>query len=59
MPFDLGIITLSEVRQISHDSTYITKNDANKLIYKIETDSQTTKTNLWLPKREHRVGRIN
>ena len=59
MPFDLGIITLSEVRQISHDSTYITKNDANKLIYKIETDLQTSKTNLWLPKREHRVGRIN
>ena len=25
MPFDPGIITLSEVRQISHDSTYITK----------------------------------
>ena len=26
------------------------KNDTNKLIYKMETDSQTQKTNLWLPK---------
>ena len=26
------------------------KNDTNKLIYKIETDSQTWKTNLQLPK---------
>ena len=35
------------------------KNDANKLIYKIETDSQTSKSNLWLPKKEHGAGRIN
>ena len=26
------------------------KNDTNELIYKIEIDSQTQKTNLWLPK---------
>ena len=26
------------------------KKDTNELIYKIETDSQTLKTNLWLPK---------
>ena len=26
------------------------KNDTNKLIYKTETASQTSKTNLWLPK---------
>ena len=26
------------------------KNDTNELIYKTETDSQTYKTNLWLPK---------
>ena len=26
------------------------KNDTNALIYKTETDSQTKKTNLWLPK---------
>ena len=27
------------------------KNDTSKLIYNIEIDSQTQKTNLWLPKR--------
>ena len=26
------------------------KNDTHELIYKTETDSQTSKTNLWLPK---------
>ena len=26
------------------------KNDTNELIYKAEIDSQTQKTNLWLPK---------
>ena len=26
------------------------KNDTNELIYKIEIDHQTQKTNLWLPK---------
>ena len=28
----------------------IEKDDTNELIYKTETDSQTSKTNLWLPK---------
>ena len=28
----------------------ILKNDTNELIYKTETDSQISKTNLWLPK---------
>ena len=28
----------------------LTKKDTNELIYKTETDSQTFKTNLWLPK---------
>ena len=28
------------------------KYDTNELIYKRETDSQTQKTNLWLPKRD-------
>ena len=28
------------------------KHDTNELIYKRETDSQTQKTNFWLPKRE-------
>ena len=27
------------------------KYDTNELIYKTETDSQTQKTNLWLPQR--------
>ena len=30
------------------------KNDTNELIYKLEIDSQTEKTNLWLPKRKAR-----
>ena len=52
---DLEIITLTEEsereRQIPYDATYIwdVKYDANELIYKTETDSQTQKTNLWLP----------
>ena len=62
MPFaatwmDLEIIILSEVksereRQIPHDITYMCnlKYDTNELIYKAETDSQTQKTNLWIPK---------
>ena len=29
------------------------KHDTNEFIYKMETDSQTQKTNLWLPKRKH------
>ena len=41
-------------RQISYDSTYtwnlILKSDTNDLIYKIETDSHISKTNLWLSK---------
>ena len=28
----------------------IFKNDANEFIYKTEAESQTQKTNLWLPK---------
>ena len=30
----------------------ILKNDTNELIYKTEIDSQTQKTNLWLPKEK-------
>ena len=40
-------------RQILYDITYMwnqKKNTTNKLIYKTETDSQTKKTNLYLPK---------
>ena len=68
MPFvatwmDLEIIILSEVsqteRQISYDITYMwnLKNDTNELIYKIETDSQTSKTYSWLPKGKGDRGR--
>ena len=59
MPFsaiwmDLEIIILREVkeRQI-YNIVYmcnLKNNDTNELIYKRETDSQTQKTNLWLPK---------
>ena len=61
MPFavtwmDLEIVILSEVksegeRQILYDISYIwnLKNNTNESIYKTETDSQTEKTNLWLP----------
>ena len=30
------------------------KNNTNEFIYKIETDSQAHKTNLWLPKAKER-----
>ena len=53
---DLEIITLSELsdrqRQIAYDITYMWNLKiwyTNELIYKTETDSQTSKTNLWLP----------
>ena len=52
---DLQIIILSQTeRQIPYDITYMLdlKYDTNKLTYKTETDSQTWKTNLWLPKRK-------
>ena len=60
MPFiatwmDLEIIILSEISQAEnnkyHDVTYmcnLERKDTNELTYKI--DSQTQKTNLWLPK---------
>ena len=69
MPFaatwmDLEIIMLSEVsqteRQVSYDITYMwnLKYDTNEVIYKTETDSQTQKTNLWLPKGKGGEGYI-
>ena len=33
----------------------VLKNDVYELIYKIEIDSQISKTNLWLPKEKHGV----
>ena len=53
MPFaatqmDLEIFMLSEVRQKKINITYMwnLKNDTNELIYKTETDSQISKSNL-------------
>ena len=51
------MITLSKVspkeKDTHRDITYRNlKRDVNELIYKPETDSQTQKTDLWLPKRE-------
>ena len=34
------------------------ENDTNELIYKAETDSQTWKTNLWLPKGKGRGDKL-
>ena len=60
---DLENIIVSEVSRTEKDKyiTYITymqnvKNNANRSIYKTETDSQTQKTNLWLPKGERGKG---
>ena len=54
---DLEIIILNEVSQTEKDKYRmislicgILKKKTNELIYKTETDSQTQKTNLWLPK---------
>ena len=35
------------------------KNDINELIYKTETDSQISKSKLWLSKRKWGTGEIN
>ena len=50
----LEIIILSEISQRKTNITYLwnLKYDTNELIYQRETDSQTWKTNLWLPKGE-------
>ena len=54
----LEMIVINKVsqRQISYDIIHIwnlfLKNYINKLIYRTETDSQSQKTNLWLPKGE-------
>ena len=61
MPFaatwmDLEIIILREVNQTEKDKYHmislicgIYKNDTKELIQRTEIDSQTQKTNLWLP----------
>ena len=59
MPFaatwmDLEITKMSEVRerQIPYNIIYMwnLKYDTSELIYKTETDSQTQRTDLWLPR---------
>ena len=52
---DLHIIMLGDVTQPEKDKYHvislicgIQKDNTNELIYQIETDSQTLKTNLWL-----------
>ena len=64
MPFavtwvGLEILILSEVSHTDTDKYHtislicrIKEKDTNELIYKTETDSQTSKTNLWLPKQK-------
>ena len=50
---DLEIIILSEVSQTEkYDITYMwnLKYDTNEFIYETETDSQTSRTDLWLPR---------
>ena len=59
---DLEIIILSEVSQTETNTFNITymwnlKNNTNEFIYKI--DSQTWKTNLWLPKGKADGGGIS
>ena len=48
-------------RQIPYHITYMwnLKYDPNELIYKTETESQTEKTYLWLPKEEGSGGRMD
>ena len=48
-----GIKThIKQERQISYDSTYMwnLKYDTNERIYETQTDSQTERTDLWLPR---------
>ena len=53
---DLEIIILSELSHTEKDEYIISlicgtlKNETDEPVYKIEIDSQTWKTNLWLPK---------
>ena len=58
---DLEIVILSEVSQTEKDKYHmisricrILKNDTDELIYETGIDSQTQKTNLWLPKGKAR-----
>ena len=55
---EIEIIISSEVSQTNTNICYhlyveSKKNDTNEIIYIMETNSQTLKTNLWFPKRKH------
>ena len=51
----LEIIILSEVSQKKTNTICrILKNGINEVIYKAKVDSQSSKTNLWLPKGKSR-----
>ena len=54
------LCVVSQKRQISDDITYMWKlnYDTNELINKTEIDSQTEKTNLWLPEGKGKKGYI-
>ena len=66
MPFAVTWVTLENIilskrRQKEKDEYHMikpveSKKNTNESMYKIETDSQTQKTNLWLPKRKGRRG---
>ena len=52
MPFAATWMDRETQKNKYHDITYMynLKDDTNELIYETETDSRTSKTNLWLPK---------
>ena len=51
---NLEIIILSKTEEGKYNITFVGnfKSDTNELIYKTEAESQTLKTNLWLPKEK-------
>ena len=61
---DLAITILSEVSQTEKDKRHTIiltcgiQNDTNELMYKTETDSQTKKSHLRLPKRSERRDKL-
>ena len=61
MPFTATWMDLQmiQLREEKYDTTYmrnLKKNDTRELIYKTEKNSQTQKTDLWLPKGRGAVG---
>ena len=53
-------LQMIQLREEKYDTTYmrnLKKNDTRELIYKTEKNSQTQKTDLWLPKGRGAVGR--